>query len=106
MFKNVSQKILADVKREQVVNTLFKEPKKSRRQIFKEWFKDKIQEFCTVTSLHGYGKILYKRVFENLQGLENCLIKNKFCKNKRFIKSFFTLQNLSDKKLIISLIKN
>lgn len=60
MFKNVSQKILADVKREQVVNALFKEPKKSRRQLFKEWFKDKIQEFCSVTSLHGYGEILNK----------------------------------------------
>jgi hypothetical protein len=57
MFKNVSQKILADVKREQVVNALFKEPKKSRRQLFKEWFKDKVHEFCSVTSLHGYGEI-------------------------------------------------
>lgn len=55
MFKNISNQILRDVKREQVVNALLKEPRKSRKQIFKEWFNDKVHEFCTVTSLHGYG---------------------------------------------------
>lgn len=58
MLKNISSRILEDVRREQVVKALTKEPKKSRKKIFKEWFNDKVEEFCRVTSLHGYGKLL------------------------------------------------
>lgn len=58
MLKNLSNKIIKDVRRENIVKALTKEPKKSRKLIFKEWFNDKVQEFCRVTSLHGYGKFL------------------------------------------------
>lgn len=58
MFKNISSRILEDVRKEQVVRALIKEPKKSRKLIFKEWFNDKVHEFCIVTSLHGYGKFV------------------------------------------------
>lgn len=58
MLKNLSNKIIQDVRRENIVKALTKEPKKSRKLIFREWFNDKVQEFCRVTSLHGYGKFL------------------------------------------------
>lgn len=53
MFKNISQRILADVRTEQTLKVL-SVPKKPRKEIFKLWLKDKVNNFCNVTSLHGY----------------------------------------------------
>jgi acid-sensing ion channel, other len=53
MFKNISNRILNDVKTEHAIKNLAvrKPPIKER---FKAWLKDKVTNFCSVTSLHGY----------------------------------------------------
>lgn len=53
MFKNISQKILQDVKTEQAIKMLAVQ-KRPKKEIFKLWLKDKVNNFCSVTSLHGY----------------------------------------------------
>lgn len=53
MFKVISNKILNDVKTEQAIKMLSK-PKLPKKEIFKLWLKDKVNNFCSVTSLHGY----------------------------------------------------
>lgn len=53
MFKVISNKILNDVKTEHALKIL-SNPKKPKKDIFKEWLADKVHNFCSVTSLHGY----------------------------------------------------
>ena len=53
MFKVISSKVLNDVKTEQALKILSK-PKRPKKEIFKLWLKDKVNNFCAVTSLHGY----------------------------------------------------
>jgi len=59
MLKAASLKILEDVRRENAVKA-FTKPKRPRKEIFKEWLKDKVYEFCSVTSLHGYVHTIQK----------------------------------------------
>lgn len=53
MFKKISQKIVNDKKTQNALNIL-SVPKRPRKEILKEWIKDKVSNFCSVTSLHGY----------------------------------------------------
>lgn len=53
MFKKVSNRILNNIKTEQAIGILSK-PKRPKKEIFKQWLKDKVINFCSVTSLHGY----------------------------------------------------
>jgi hypothetical protein len=53
MFKSVSKNILNDIRRTQAIQALRK-PRRSFKEILKEWLKDKVNQFCNVTSLHGY----------------------------------------------------
>ena len=53
MFKNISRKILSDVKTENALKVLAVR-RKPLKEVFKLWLKDKTNNFCQVTSLHGY----------------------------------------------------
>lgn len=53
MFKSISQQIIKDVKTENAIKIL-SVPKRPKKEIFKAWLKDKVINFCSVTSLHGY----------------------------------------------------
>jgi amiloride-sensitive sodium channel len=53
MFKVISNKVLNDVKTENALKILAK-PKRPKKEIFQLWLKDKVKNFCSVTSLHGY----------------------------------------------------
>jgi Amiloride-sensitive sodium channel len=59
MLKTISQRILDDVRKEQAVK-VFILPKRKRSEVFKEWLKDKVYKFCSVTSLHGYVHTIQK----------------------------------------------
>lgn len=53
MFKNISKRIISEVKTENAVKILAV-PKRPKTEMFKYWLKDKVNNFCKVTSLHGY----------------------------------------------------
>lgn len=59
MFKNISKRILQDVKTDHAVQVLAVR-KKPLKVVFKAWIKDKVENFCAVTSLHGYVHITNK----------------------------------------------
>jgi len=59
MFKDISRKVLSDVRQQHAI-TVLSLPKRSRKEIFKLWFKDKVRNFCSVTSLHGYVHTINK----------------------------------------------
>lgn len=53
MFKNISKRVIGNIKTENAVQILAA-PKRPRKEMFKYWLKDKVNNFCKVTSLHGY----------------------------------------------------
>jgi acid-sensing ion channel, other len=53
MFKAVSKNVLNDIRRVEAIKALRK-PRKTFKVIFQEWLKEKVNQFCNVTSLHGY----------------------------------------------------
>lgn len=53
MFKKVSQRFVNEARTENAVAAL-SVPKRPTQEIFKLWLIDKINNFCKVTSLHGY----------------------------------------------------
>lgn len=59
MFKTVSQKVLDDVRKENTIRAITL-PRRPRKELFKEWLKDKVENFCSVTSLHGYVHTIQK----------------------------------------------
>ncbi|KAG5682331.1 hypothetical protein PVAND_011690 [Polypedilum vanderplanki] len=59
MFKNISKQILNDVRQEHTVKALALK-KRPHKEIFNEWLKEKVESFCSVTSLHGYIHTIQK----------------------------------------------
>jgi hypothetical protein len=59
MFKGVSRQILNEVRQEHTIKALALK-KRPRKEIFREWFKEKTESFCSVTSLHGYIHTIQK----------------------------------------------
>jgi hypothetical protein len=59
MFKDLSKQILNDVRREHTIKALALK-KKPRKEIFKEWLGERVESFCSVTSLHGYIHTIQK----------------------------------------------
>lgn len=65
MFKSISKRIVNDAKAEAAVRVLAVR-RKPLKQVFREWLVDKVNNFCAVTSLHGYVHTVNKdyRPFE------------------------------------------
>lgn len=53
MFQKFSRKIVQDARTDRAVRALHV-PRRPLKEIFKEWLSDKVNNFCAVTSLHGY----------------------------------------------------
>lgn len=53
MFKALTQKVVSDARAQNRINA-FTIPKRSRKEEFKSWLIDKVNNFCKVTSFHGY----------------------------------------------------
>lgn len=65
MFKSISKRIVNEARAEATVRVLAVK-RKPWKQVFKEWLVDKVNNFCAVTSLHGYVHTVNKdyRPFE------------------------------------------
>lgn len=53
MFKNLTKKVIQNVRQQNAVR-IMSIPKKTPKELFELWLKDKVYNFCKVTSLHGY----------------------------------------------------
>lgn len=53
MFKQATKNLLADIRRDNAIKIL-RQPRKPLKEVFRDWLKDKVVQFCEVTSLHGY----------------------------------------------------
>lgn len=62
MFKKISQKIWFEAKAKQTIQAL-SVSKRPKREIVKEWLSDKVNNFCKVTSLHGYIHTINKEYY-------------------------------------------
>lgn len=53
MFKNISKRLVNENRADHAIRVLAVR-RTPRKELFKKWLKDKILNFCSVTSLHGY----------------------------------------------------